>query len=117
MVGNLFSKVSEYLARLHRRKRWMQVVVCLACVVVFCTTYALILPAITMETGEFQPDGHIHSDHCYQITRTEAKVALDCPLEVHTHTDDCYDEEENLICGYGDFVVHTHDHYLSLIHI
>ncbi|MCD7882408.1 MAG: hypothetical protein LUI87_01670 [Lachnospiraceae bacterium] len=30
-------------------RRWTKVLVFLACVVVFCTTYALILPAITME--------------------------------------------------------------------
>ncbi len=33
------------------RGHWSKVLVFLACIVVFCTTYALILPAITMEVG------------------------------------------------------------------
>lgn len=31
------------------KKRWYRVMTCLACVVVFCTVYALILPAVTQE--------------------------------------------------------------------
>ena len=41
---------AERYAKAHKRKkRWHKVVTCLAAVVVFCTTYALILPAITLE--------------------------------------------------------------------
>lgn len=32
-----------------RRRTWHKVLAAAACVVVFCTTYALILPAITLE--------------------------------------------------------------------
>ena len=39
----------KYTKAHQRRKRWYQVVTGLACVVVFCTVYALILPAITLE--------------------------------------------------------------------
>ncbi|MDY2720583.1 MAG: leucine-rich repeat protein [Candidatus Faecousia sp.] len=40
---------AENYAKAHRsRKRWYRLVAGLACVVVFCTVYALILPAITM---------------------------------------------------------------------
>ncbi|MCR4617173.1 MAG: Cna B-type domain-containing protein [Lachnospiraceae bacterium] len=34
---------------------------------------------------------------------------LNCNVEVHTHTADCYDAEGNLICGYADYVAHVHD--------
>lgn len=41
---------AETYTREHRKKRrWRKVMTFLASVVVFCTTYALILPAITME--------------------------------------------------------------------
>ena len=44
-------ETAEQYKKAHQRKnRWYKVVTCLAAVVVFCTTYALILPAITMET-------------------------------------------------------------------
>lgn len=110
-MRNLFSRITGYSAEIRRRRLWMRVVIALACVVVFCTTYALILPAITMETSEFEPDGHVHTDDCYQIIRTEAVTELACPFEPHTHTDECYDGEEKLICAYADFAVHTHNSY------
>jgi hypothetical protein len=34
---------------------------------------------------------------------------LDCKYTVHRHGSDCYDDDNNVICGYADFVVHTHD--------
>ena len=80
------SQINEYQARQRSSRLWHKIVSALACVVVFCTTYALILPAITMETPRI----------------------LDCPLEVHSHTPDCYDADGDLICGQADFVVHTH---------
>ena len=48
-----------------KRRRWRRAVSVLACAVVFCTTSALILPAITLSA--------------------EPK----CGLEEHTHTEDC----------------------------
>ena len=51
---------AERYASAHRRKqRWYQVMTCLAAVVVFCTTYALILPAITLEKQCQIPSTHI----------------------------------------------------------
>lgn len=45
--------------RLHR-KRWHRAVTTLAAIVVFCTVYALILPAITMELT-CQQEEHTHT--------------------------------------------------------
>lgn len=59
-----------------KRRRWRRAVSVLACAVVFCTTYALILPAITLSA--------------------EPK----CGLEEHTHTEDCY--ETRLVCGQAE---------------
>ena len=53
MQEKLRTEADGYVTRKHRRQIWKRVVGLLACIVVFCTTYALILPAITMEhTGE-----------------------------------------------------------------
>ena len=47
---NIFGKILEKLIRDSKRSReWRYFVFCLAAVVVFTTTYALILPAITVE--------------------------------------------------------------------
>lgn len=73
----------------------------MAAIVVFCTIYALILPAITLEKQKDEDS-----------RETAAEQSLNCTLEslqIHSHTDSCRDEEGNLICGYADYVVHQHE--------
>ena len=103
---------AEKYTKVHKRKRLRhRVVTVLAGVVVFCTTYALILPAITLEKQCDIPE-HTHTDACYaQVTSVEKRVPV-CSaetLEIHRHTADCYDADGNPTCGYADFVVHSHD--------
>lgn len=103
---------AEKYTKVHKRKRLRhRVVTVLAGVVVFCTTYALILPAITLEKQCDIPE-HTHTDACYaQVTSVEKRVPV-CSaetLEIHRHTADCYDADGNPRCGYADFVVHSHD--------
>ena len=103
---------AEKYTKVHKRKRLRhRVVTVLAGVVVFCTTYALILPAITLEKQCDIPE-HTHTDACYaQVTSVEKRVPA-CSaktLEIHRHTADCYDADGNPRCGYADFVVHSHD--------
>lgn len=105
-------ETAEQYKKAHQRKnRWYKVVTCLAAVVVFCTTYALILPAITMETKCDIPE-HTHTESCYTQVTTVTKKVLVCTAEslgIHQHTDACYDSKSTLICGYADFVIHRHD--------
>lgn len=103
---------AEKYTKVHKRKRLRhRVVTVLAGVVVFCTTYALILPAITLEKQCDIPE-HTHTDACYaQVTSVEKRVPV-CSaetLEIHRHTADCCDADGNPTCGYADFVVHSHD--------
>lgn len=96
-----------------RRHAWKKIVFIMGCVVVFCTTYALILPAITMEVPTYCGfEEHIHTDECYRQITSENKITP-IPVEsnpnIHHHTSTCYDEFGTLICGEADFVVHTHD--------
>ncbi len=102
-----------------------------AVIVVFVTTYSLILPAITMERKTYCGlEEHEHTEECYTITRvcvcgqdeveghehtddcyTEEQVLV-CELEendAHTHTDDCYETERILLCGKQEAEGHTHD--------
>lgn len=62
-----FRQIAEKLKQRNKKKhRWSKVVSALACAVAFCTTYALILPALTIESKEnlFPPgeNGAIASD-------------------------------------------------------
>ena len=72
----LFTKRRKRLGRLRYFATF------LSAVIVFCTVYALILPAITMERTAF------------------------CGLEVHEHTDACFDSSGELICS---LVEHQHN--------
>lgn len=97
---------AEKYTRVHRRRRrWRNVVTCLAAVVVFCTTYALILPAITMGKQCNVPE-HTHDENCYTIS---TQTQLVCTALKHQHTQDCLDDEGNYICAQEDFFLHTHD--------
>ena len=92
-----------------RRSIWRRVVSAMACVVVFCTVYALILPAITMEQKVFCGyEEHSHTESCY---RQDTQRMLICSAEhlgLHVHEADCYDEAGALICEELDYVAHTH---------
>lgn len=98
-------KIKEYASAHRQKKKWVTVVTCLAAVVVFCTTYTLILPAITMEKDVYcDKTEHEHGEDCYE-------EVLTCTLqesEGHTHTESCY-EDGVLACGLEETEGHTHD--------
>lgn len=112
MKHGALQSAEKYTKAHQGKKRWYRVVTGLACVVVFCTVYALILPAITMEKGVCEIPEHTHSEACYtqvtSATRTEPVCTIES-LNLHQHDGTCYDSEGNLTCGYADFVVHQHD--------
>lgn len=60
--------------------------IALSCIVVVCTVYALSLPAQTMTCDK---EEHTHTAECY-----DENNELICDKEEHTHTDDCYKQEE-----------------------
>ena len=92
-----------------RHKRWQRVVTALACVVVFCTTYALILPALTMtDTAYCGHEEHTHSaEDCYErvLVCGQEEGAIPTP---HEHTEVCYELQRVLACGQEESAAHTH---------
>ena len=102
----------KYSALKKRRTRRRRIVTGLACVVVFCTVYALILPAITLEKSGCEIPEHVHTQACYSQVLSVEKTVPACDaqtLNLHQHDGSCYDGEGNPVCGYADFVVHQHD--------
>lgn len=110
MIHNLNEQLKEY-GRKHRlNRRWIKVLSAMACVVVFCTVYALILPAVTLDhqticgkeehthsaevcyTKELicsdTSESHIHSEACYASVLT-------CELEEHQHSQTCYSQDSD----------------------
>ena len=82
--------MQEYLRRLleekARLKKWKKIMIALSCIVVVCTVYALSLPAQTLACNK---EEHTHTAECY-----DENNALICEKEEHTHTDDCNKQEE-----------------------
>lgn len=67
-------------------------ILCLSCVVVFCTVYALILPAITLERKTVcGQEEHSHTEECYS-----SDGQLTCGKTEHTHTESCYADDKTL---------------------
>ncbi len=90
------NKGTDYIRRLlkdkTRLKRWRKMILCLSCVVVFCTVYALILPAITLERKTVcGQEEHSHTEECYS-----SDGQLTCGKTEHTHTESCYADDKTL---------------------
>lgn len=107
------------LAKKHKfKKRWQKAVSVMAAAVVFTTTYALILPAITAE-GEpiCGKEEHIHDDSCYEAKLIGPEPELVCEYAdgsdgervIHTHNKYCYDDSGALICKLSELDEHIHD--------
>ena len=130
MKNTLLHQAAKFKLQNRKHKRWQKAVSILACIVVFCTVYALILPALTAEgTPHCGIEEHTHTDECYENrlicgkeegegahTHTDEcyiqEQTLICGMEegegAHTHTEECYDEEGNLICGLEENEGHQH---------
>ena len=106
-MDKLLLQDAEPYASAHRHKRrWYQVMTCLAAAVVFCTTYALILPAITLEKQCEIPE-HTHTEACYTSEQGDL-ICTQSTEPQHTHTEECYQETQDLVCGMSESTGHTH---------
>lgn len=106
-MDKLLLRDAEPYASAHRHKRrWYQVMTCLAAAVVFCTTYALILPAITLEKQCEIPE-HTHTEACYTSEQGDL-ICTQSTEPQHTHTEECYQETQDLVCGMSESTGHTH---------
>lgn len=112
MNGELFKRAVDFINENRRRKIWFRIGSVMAAVVVFVTTYALILPAITMENKTICGlEEHTHMYDCYEhITEKEERktVCSDKLPEIHKHDKACYDKDGKLVCGYADYILHEH---------
>lgn len=100
-----------------RQQRHHRLVRILAAVVVFCTTYALILPAITMEKEPFCGlEEHEHTSSCYLegYPFQCAQMSSADPV-VHQHEGLCFDEEGLLQCSLPEVTEHLHEDSCYLV--
>ena len=91
----------------HIRKK---LVGALAAVVVFCTTYALILPAVTLSSETHcGKEEHTHTEECYRSGEYLCGQEESDSTEGHVHDESCYQEMQTLICGQEESELHVHD--------
>ncbi len=112
MQKTLLKEAEKYAKQNYRRRMWHTFVRVMACVMAFFTTYALIVPALTLEKTPSGSEEHTHSESCYEKVTSGSGAALVCTYEslgVHVHTSACYNEENQLICGQADYLVHAHN--------
>lgn len=77
--------IKQALQNKSRSQRWRNIILCLSFVVVFCTVFALIHPAITLENDlRCNIEEHTHNENCYA-----SDGSLICTREEHVHTEDC----------------------------
>ena len=70
----LLRKIRQILKDRRTRRLFTRVVSSIAAIVVFVTTYALILPAITLEkTAVCGIEEHQHSDSCYEKSKSAGR--------------------------------------------
>ena len=117
MRHTFIGKAAELFQSKRRRKRVQRTVAALSAVVVFVTTYMLILPAITMENQVLicGLEEHVHTEDCYQTVlvceegqdgqETSGYICGQEEAEAHTHDDSCY----GLTCGLEETEGHVHD--------
>lgn len=66
MTDKRHTYIKQAVLNKSRFRRWRKLLLCLSCVVVFCTVYALVLPAITLESTDYSnTTEHVHNDDCY----------------------------------------------------
>ena len=102
MRRSIWERIQEIINKHVIHGKWVRSVIALSCVVIFITTYVLVMPAVTLSgTPDCGQEEHRHTDDCYETQSEQI-----CGLEEHTHSDDCYDEDGNLICGLEE---HAHN--------
>lgn len=118
----LLQRIRQILKDRRTRRFFKRFVGTFAAIVVFITTYALVLPAITMESeASCGIEAHQHSDDCYEEmlvceipessghlhdeTCYDVSMQLACQFDEHQHGEGCYDENGELTCEKKE---HTH---------
>ena len=112
MKKKLIKVAKRHLKEIRQRDDWQKVVFALACVVVFCTTYAMILPAVTLEKNSCGLEEHSHGESCYEKVLSKTVQTLACGYDsedAHVHAAECFDAEGNPTCGKTEESVHIHE--------
>lgn len=115
MEQSFASQVARCLHSHQRKLRGYQVLFVLAAIVVFCTVYALMMPAVTLSNEVVcGMEAHTHSDSCYSLELVPPQPELICgagedgAILLHQHNEYCYNDRGELICTLPELESHVH---------
>ena len=109
MKHTLTSKAAELMRKNGKHRRWRRAFSGMAAVVVFITTYMLILPAITMENQAICGMAeHTHTDACYEMQLVCTQEETPEGTDVHVHGPECYEQQQVLTCTKQEGEGHVH---------
>lgn len=91
MKQNTFDDKKNGMLKKHSKKKfWKKVVAMLSCVTVFCTSYTMIMPAMTMsETtycGQEEGENHTHTLQCYSNPNADLETESNWTATIPTLT-------------------------------
>lgn len=117
MKFDFLSQAAKFLQERKEYKRWLAAFMCLALAVTFGTVGALKMygQAMTHQVKvlECQYEVHEHTEDCYEKNEdgepTGDPVCGYADYVIHVHNDDCYDENQNLVCPLEEIEKHEHD--------
>ncbi len=87
---------------------WKRITAVLSVIVAAVTISSLVLPAITMSEETCEIAEHQHTELCYAVS--ESRI-LHCSVQTpvaHHHDENCYDENNVLICQLPEVEEHIH---------
>lgn len=95
MIDKLQQQLAKAAALRQNRGRWLVILAVMAALVAAATAYALVRPAITLESPTYcGREEHAHTAACYTGIATGETAATPetaaCGKEEHTHTLACY---------------------------
>ena len=114
-MESLRKQAANLLHEQKKYRRWLAVFLCLAVLVTSGTVAALMMKGQAMNRKQKVLECHLsvheHTAECYETDAESGEKMLVCGYAdyvVHTHMEECMDEEGNVVCQLPEVEAHTH---------
>lgn len=103
-MQNINAKIQDVLKRHKIKKQYLFVLFLLSVMVITAVCFSLMSPAISMSGDRVcMKAEHLHNSNCYA-----PKLVCTENTEGHSHSDDCFTTETQLVCGLEEDENHSH---------
>lgn len=104
-MNNVQQRITEWSAKRRVRQMRDRILALLLTVMMIVGMFASVMPAVAAEEAFCGLEEHTHSDDCYKENR---ELICELPESLHVHTDACYAETRVLKCGQIETEGHIH---------